>query len=418
MISGDIPLNELEALLKSQSVDIKEELFEPKRADLVQAFLASIVQSSNDAIIGKTSDGIIVSWNDGAEMLFGYRAEEIIGKPISTLIPPDRQEESVELLARLKRGERIEHFETVRIKKDGMPLDVSLSISPIKDGSGRIIGSSKVARDIRKRKRAETEREELLMEERAARVSAQAANRSKDELISLVSHELRSPLNSILIYCQILDSNPDDAEHIRQSCEIIERNIRTQLRLIEDLLDTSHIVRGRLRIDKRPTDIVVVIADALDGVRPLAEAKGIRLRAHYDPEPEMVIGDGVRLQQVIGNLLSNAIKFTPEGGRVDLWLERGGESLCITVSDTGAGIDKNLLPYILNRFYQKDWLHAHKESGLGLGLTLAKQLVELHDGTIEVSSDGKGYGSTFTVRLPLAWRTGLFGAEQQPALNT
>ncbi len=417
MISGDIPLDELEELLKSQSLNIKKEIFEPKRADLVQAFLASLVQSSNDAIIGKTSDGIIVSWNEGAEMLFGYRAEEIIRKPISTLIPPDRQQEAVELLNRLGRGERIEHFETVRIRKDGIPVDVSLSISPIKDGSGRIIGSSKVARDIRKRKRAETEREELLMEERAARVNAQAANRTKDELISLVSHELRSPLNSILIYCQMLDSNPNDAEHIRQSCEIIERNIRTQLRLIEDLLDTSHIVRGRLRLDKHPTDIVVVIADALDGMRPLAEAKGIRLRAYYDPEPKMVIGDPVRLLQVIGNLLSNAIKFTPEGGRVELWLERSGEDLCITVSDTGAGIDKNLLPYILNRFYQNDWLHAHKERGLGLGLTLAKQLVELHDGTIEVSSDGKGYGSTFTVKLPLAWRTRLYGAEQT-ALNT
>lgn len=403
MISIDI----LEDITAEIACDISEE----KRVEAAQAYLAAIVESSNDAIVGKTLKGIITSWNRGAERLFGYTAADILGLPINTLIPPDRQGEEEEILKQLRRGERIEQFETVRMRKDGTPVDVSLTISPIKDGSGRIIGASKVARDISERKRADAEREELLRRERAARAEAQAANRSKDEFISLVSHELRSPLNSILIYSQMLNSHPNDVEEVRQTCEIIERNARTQLRLIEDLLDTARIVRGKLQIDKHPTDIVPVLADALDVARPMAEAKGIELRAHYGERSGMVDGDSVRLQQVIGNLLSNAIKFTPAGGRVELWLERSGEELCIVVSDTGAGIDPATLPYIFDRFRQNDSSSARRHGGLGLGLALAKHLVELHGGTIEAASEGVGYGSTFTLRLPLAWQTGSSGAE-------
>jgi PAS domain S-box-containing protein len=390
---------------------------EQERAEAVQAYLAAIVESSSDAIIGKTLQGIITSWNQAAEKLFGYTAAEIIGLPINTLIPPDRREEYLEILEKLRRGERIEHFETVRVRKDGTLVDVSLTISPIKDISGRIIGASKVARDISGRKQADAEREELLMRERAARAEAQAANRSKDEFISLVSHELRSPLNSILIYSHMLRSNLHDVEQVRQTCEIIERNARTQLRLVEDLLDTARIVRGKLRLDKRPTDIVLVLTDALDVVRPMAEAKGIKLCSHYRQRPEIIIGDPVRLQQVICNLLANAIEFTPEGGRVELWLERGGEDLCIWVSDTGAGIDPAILPYIFDRFRQADWSGWRRQVGLGLGLALAKHLVELHGGTIKAASEGVGFGSTFTVRLPQSAQSEFFNVGP-PALWT
>jgi PAS domain S-box-containing protein len=382
-----------------------------EHAEAAQAYLAAIVESSDDAIIGKTLQGIITSWNKGAEKLFGYTAAEIIGLPINTLIPPDREEEEVEILKRLRRGERIEHFETVRVKKDGRLFDVSLTISPIKDSSGRIIGASKVARDISERKRADVEREELLMREKAARAEAQAANRSKDEFISLVSHELRSPLNSVLTYSQMLRSSPHDAKRIKQTCEIIERNARTQLRLVEDLLDIARIVRGKLRLDMRPTDIVPVLADALDVVRPMAEGKGIRLCPHYDQRPEIIIGDPVRLQQVICNLLSNAIKFTPEGGRVELWLERSDEDFCIWVRDTGAGIDPAILPYIFDRFRQADSAGLCGEGGLGLGLALAKHLIEQHGGTIKAVSEGRGYGSTFTIRLPQSAQSEFFNVE-------
>jgi PAS domain S-box-containing protein len=417
MISGNILLRKLQQILKSQILNLLEDASERKRVEVVQAYLAAILESSSDAIIGKTLQGIITSWNKGAEKLFGYTAAEIVGLPINTLIPPDRQDEEVEILEKLGRGERIEHFETVRVKKDGTSVDVSLAISPIRDSSGRIIGASKVARDISERKRTDMEREELLMREKTARAEAQAARRSKDEFISLVSHELRSTLNPILIYSQMLGSSPTDAEQVRQACENIECNVRTQLRLIEDLLDTARIVQGELRLDKRPIDIAPVIADALDVARSMAEAKGIRLRAHCGKRSEMVDGDSIRLQQVIGNLISNAIKFTPEGGRVELWVERSGEELCIVVSDTGAGIDPAILPYIFDRFRQADSPSSQRHAGLGLGLALAKHLVELHGGTIEVASEGIGFGSTFTLKLPLAWQTRSPGVEP-PALRT
>jgi PAS domain S-box-containing protein len=417
MIPNDILLSELEEILKSQKLNVLEDVSERKRAEVVQAYLAAIVESSNDAIISKTLQGIITSWNKGAERLFGYTASEIIGLPISTLIPRDRQEEEEEILERLRRGERIEHFETLRLRKDGRPVDVSITISPIRDGSGRIIGASKVARDIGEQKRADEEREELLMREKAARAEAQAANCSKDEFISLVSHELRSPLNSILGYNRILRSKPHDAAQVSQTCEIIERNARTQLRLLEDLLDTARMISGKLRLDKRPINIVPVLASAFDVMRPVAETKSIELAMHCGLKTGIVNGDAVRLQQVIGNLLSNAIKFTPNGGRVELRLERGDGEIRIIVSDTGKGIEPDFLPYIFDRNSQADSSGSQRHGGLGLGLALAKHLVERHGGTIEAASEGIGFGSTFTIKLPLAWQTELPGGEP-PALCT
>jgi PAS domain S-box-containing protein len=382
---------------------VERDMSEQNRVEVGQAYLAAIVESSNDAIIGKTLQGIINSWNEGAERLFGYAASEIIGEPINILIPADRQEEEVEILKRLGRGERIEHFETIRVRKDGTLVDVSLTISPIKDTNGRIIGASKVARDISERKQTEIEREELVMMERAAHAETQAANRSKDEFISLLAHELRSPLNSNLIYSRTLSSQPTDAEQVRQTCEIIERNTWAQLQMIDDLLDTARIAQGKLRLNKRPTDIVPVLADALDMVRPMAEAKGIRLCAHWSEASKIIEGDSVRLQQVFRNLLSNAVKFTPKSGRVELWMDSSGEDLCIWISDTGVGIDPAFLPYIFDRFRQADSSEgSRRQGGLGLGLALAKHLVELHGGTIKAMSEGIGYGSTFVVRLPLA----------------
>jgi PAS domain S-box-containing protein len=391
----------LECEGKRYRVRVQEDITERKRAELAQFYAAAIVESSDDAMISKTLQGIITSWNKGAERLFGYQAAEIIGLPINTLVPLDQQGEEEEILARLRRGERIEHFETVRVRKDGARVDVSITISPIKDGSGRIIGASKVVRDISDHKRAEMEREELLRREKAALAEAQAANRSKDEFISLISHELRSPLNSILGYNRILRSKPDDAAQVSRVCEIIERNARTQLRLIEDLLDTARIISGKLRLDMRPINIVPVLAASLDVMRPVAETKNIELRMHCDPNPEMIEGDAVRLQQVICNLLSNAIKFTPIGGDVELRLKRSDEGIKIIVSDTGKGIEPEFLPYIFDRNSQADSSGAQRHGGLGLGLALVKHLVELHGGTIDAASEGEGRGSTFTVTLLL-----------------
>jgi PAS domain S-box-containing protein len=525
-------------------VRIQEDITERKRAEVAQACLEAIVESSDDAIIGKTLQGVITSWNKSAERIFGYPESEIRGLPINTLIPPDRQEEEKEILKRLARGERINHFETVRLRKDGTPVDVSLTISPIKDSNGRIIGATKIARDIGERKRleealrmgetesrglleglpagayicnadglityynqraveiwgceprvnngedrffdsfklytpdgtplrhdqswmalalneadnyygreivierpdgtfisalahanpirdasgrpigavnvlvdisarkrTEMEREESLKKEKASLAEAQVATCYRDEFLSLVSHELRSPISSILVYNHLLRSNPHDAEQIEQTCEIIERNARTQLGLIDDLLDTARIVSGKLRLDMRSTDIVPVLVNVHNVVRPAAEAKGIKLRVHYGQTSEMIIGDSVRLQQVAWNLLSNAIKFTPAGGRVELWLERSDEHLYIIVSDTGIGIDPEFLPHIFDCFRQADSSSSSRQGGLGLGLTLSKHLVELHGGTIEAASEGIGFGSVFTVKIPLAKQSETLGAE-------
>jgi PAS domain S-box-containing protein len=399
LLTTFVRVTELEYDGKKYRVRVQEDVTERKLAEVAQFYAAAIVESSDDAIIGKTLQGIITSWNKGAERLFGYTASEIIGLPISTLIPPDRQQEEVEILERLRRGERIEHFETVRLRKDGRSVDVSITISPIKDSSGRIIGASKVARDIGERKQADAEMEELLMREKAARAEAQAANRSKDAFISLVSHELRSPLNSILGYNRILRSKPHDAEQVRLTCEIIERNARTQLRLLEDLLDTARMISGKLRLDKRPINIVPVLAAAFDVMRPVAETKSIELTMHCGLKTGIVNGDAVRLQQVIGNLLSNAIKFTPNGGRVELRLERGDGEIRIIVSDTGKGIEPDFLPYIFDRNSQADSSGSQRHGGLGLGLALVKHLVEQHGGMIKAASEGRGRGSTFIVTL-------------------
>src|SRR5262245_61055706 len=254
-------------------------------------------------------------------------------------------------------------------------------------------------------------------QEAVSRAEAQAANRSKDEFISLISHELRSPLNSILGYNRILRSNPQDAEQIKQASDVIERNARTQLQLIEDLLDIARVVSGKLRLDLSPTDVVPVLAEVLNEVRPAAEAKGIELRAHYNRKPEMVNGDSTRLHQVIGNLLSNAIKFTPEGGRIELWLKRTDEGLSIVVSDTGKGIAPEILPYIFERFRQADSSSSRRHGGLGLGLALVRHLVELHGGTVEAESEGIGLGSIFTVKLPRTVQYRFFEVEP-PALST
>jgi len=271
--------------------------------------------------------------------------------------------------------------------------------------------------DISDRKRAELEKEELLIREKAARTEAQTANRSKDEFISLVSHELRSPLNSILGYNRILRSNPIDAKQITQSCEVIQRNVQRQIQIIDDLLDITRIASGKLRIDKQPTDIVPVLDEALAVVSPAAEVRGIELVANYNLNPEMVIGDPIRLQQVIGNILSNALKFSSDGGRIELKLERGVKDISIIVSDTGKGIAPEFLPHVFDRFRQADSSSSRRHGGLGLGLALVKHLVELHGGTVKAASEGIGLGSTFTVRLPLAVMDEYFEVKH-PAIMT
>ena len=365
----------------------------PGDAD-ARSHLAAIVDSADDAIVSKNLDGVILSWNRGAERMFGWTAAEAVGRHITLIIPAERLFEEDDILARIRRGESIEHFETVRVSKDGRRLNISLTISPVRDAAGRVVGASKVARDVTERRRLEDERDRLLVE-------AEASNRAKDHLLATVSHELRTPLNSILGYARMLESGALDEAARRHALSVIARSATTQAQLIDDLLDLSRVVTGRMHLTLEKCELRPVIDGALDIVRPAAEAKGVALSAEYAPDVGPVLCAPDRLRQVVWNLTINAIKFTPAGGRVDVTLKRSDTHAEITVADNGVGIGPDALPHVFELFRQEDNSSTRAHGGLGLGLALVKSLVDLHGGHVEAESAGKGKGASFTVMLPL-----------------
>jgi signal transduction histidine kinase/ActR/RegA family two-component response regulator len=255
--------------------------------------------------------------------------------------------------------------------------------------------------DITERKRVEEDREELLEREKVLRSQAELANRLKDEFLATVSHELRAPLNAMLGWTSLLRRQTLDQATVSRGLETIERNARAQAQLIEDLLDVSRIVAGKLHLEIRPTDLIATIKAALDSVRPAAAAKGIQMKLVVDAAVDPIPADVNRLQQVVWNLLSNAIKFTPEGGSVEISLDRVDSIAQISVTDTGEGISGEFLPYVFDRFQQADGTSTRKHGGLGLGLAIVRHLVEMHGGTVHVQSEGLGKGSTFVVKLPV-----------------
>lgn len=545
-------------------------------SEIAAAWLAAIIESADDAIISKTLEGVITSWNNGAERLFGYTADEVVGKPVTILIPPDHINEEPEILRRIRAGDRVEHYETVRVGKGGRLIDISLTVSPIRSADGTIIGASKIARDISERKRAQAalaEQVEIIdnvnrlvqtlageldfdklvqavtdaarnisgaqygvffyrvfnehgessklcktagvspealtdfsmpgraeifgsafkdegtvrlgnvkdnarygkdapfygmprqlnvasylsvpvisrsgdvhgalvlghsdedyFSERDARivegVAAQAAvaidnarlfeasqraaaenerlyrqaeesSQLKDEFLATVSHELRNPLNAIQGWAGMLRAGKIPQEGIPKALDTIERNARAQTQLIDDLLDVSRIITGKLRMDVRPTDPSFFIEAAIEAVQPAAEAKGVRIQKVMDTGGASVPGDPVRLQQVVWNLLSNAIKFTPRGGRVRVLLERINSHVEIVVTDSGQGIPAEFLPHVFDRFRQADQRSTRNHGGMGLGLAIVKHLIELHGGSVNAASPGANKGATFTVKLPV-----------------
>ena len=532
--------------------------------------LAAIVDSSDDAIVSKTLEGIVTSWNGAAERMFGYTAAEMIGASIRKIIPADRQIEEDDVLARIRRGEKVDHFETIRQRKDGTTLPVSLTISPIRDERGAVAGVSKIARDITDRNRNEEERARLLaIAERNASVTeklnrvgaivastldreavvqavtdaateltgaqfgaffynlvnargesytlytisgvpreafakfpmprntpifdptfkgtavvradditkdprygrnppyhgqppghlpvrsylavpvrsvdgtvlgglffghpetgrftqehesvtvgiaswasvalenarlyrnAQEANRLKDEFLATLSHELRTPLNAILGYARMLRAGILPEEKRTRAVETIERNGQSLTQIVEDVLDISRIVAGKLRLNVQPVDLAEVVGHAVEALQPTADLKGVVLQSVLDPNAGPVAGDPERLQQVAWNLLANAIKFTPKGGRVQVRVERVHSSVVIVVSDTGVGIAPEFLPFLFERFRQADAGTARVFGGLGLGLSIARQLAEMHGGSITADSEGVDKGATFRVKLPV-----------------
>jgi PAS domain S-box-containing protein len=545
----------------------QRDISDRKESERAQAYLAAVVGSADDAIIAKDLNGIIQSANAAAERVFGYAAAELIGRPVRMLIPQDRQFEEDDILARLRAGKRVDHFETVRLRKDGQAIDVSLTISPVRDATGTIIGASKIARDVTAIKTAERERLRLLEENAAitaalndvgaivasdldrdkvvqavtdtatelttaefgaffynaineagesytlytisgvpreafskfpmprntevfeptfkgigvvrsaditndaryghnppyhgmppghlpvrsylavpvkgrsgdvigglffghseagrfselherlavgiaswasvalenARMyaAAQEASRIKDEFLASLSHELRTPLNAILGYARMLQTGILGPERHSKAIETIERNATSLNQMVEDVLDISRIVSGKLRLHVQPVEFPDIVKHAIDAVTPAADAKGVRLETVLDPQAAPVSGDPGRLQQILWNLLSNAVKFTNRGGKVQVRLERVNSHLEVSVSDTGIGIPPEFLPHVFERFRQADGGITRERGGLGLGLSIAKQLIEMHGGTIDAASGGVGHGATFRLKLPV-----------------
>jgi PAS domain S-box-containing protein len=377
------------------AAEIARDATEHGRLEEARSHLAAIIDSADDAIVSKSLDGVIRSWNRGAERMFGWTAAEAVGRHITLIIPDERRAEEDDILARLRRGESLDHFETVRVTKDGRRLNISLTVSPVKNIAGRIIGASKIARDVTERRRLEDERDRLLIE-------AEASNRAKDHLLATVSHELRTPLNSILGYARLLENDSLDEAARRRALSVISRSATIQGQLIDDLLDLSRVVTGRMQITLETCDLPAVVDSALEVVRPAADAKRITLCTAIAPDVGPVRCATDRLRQVVWNLAMNAIKFTPAGGRVDVRLQRSDTHAEIVVVDNGVGIEPDLLPHVFELFRQGDSSSTRLYRGLGLGLALVKSLVELHGGHVEAQSGGKGQGASFTVRLPLA----------------
>ena len=353
--------------------------------------LAAIVESSDDAIISKTLDGTITSWNDGARRLFGYTAEEAIGQPITLIIPADRRDEEAMILGRLRHGERIDHYETIRQAKDGQLIDISLSISPIRNEAGQIVGASKVARDVSAQKRILRELEE--------------ADVRKTEFLALLAHELRNPLGPIRHAVKVLRARAPSPEELQWATSIIDRQTEHMTRLVEDLLDVSRITRGKIDLRRERVDLNATLKAAVEANGALIDKAHHTLKVSLPHEPLLVDGDPTRLTQVVTNLLDNAAKYTDPGGKIWLAAERDGETAVIRVKDNGIGIASDVLPRVFDMFTQAQLPLERSQGGLGVGLSLVDQLVKLHGGSVAAYSAGPGMGSEFTIRLPVASKT-------------
>ena len=355
-------------------------------------------------------NGKIATWNVGAQRIKGYAADEIVGRHFSVFYPQDVRESGWPEHELQQAAEQGSFVDTGwRVRKDGTMFWANVTITALRDETGRLLGYAKLTRDLTESRRVEAielasdEREQILDAERSARMGAQRAARVKDEFLATLSHELRTPLSAILGWTQIvLKGKALDPADQRRAMEVIDRNARAQVKLIDDLLDLSRIMTGKIWLDLQQISMPDVVQAAIDSARPIAQAKDIRLRSLLDPSRTTVSGDGSRLQQVAWNLLTNAIKFTPKGGQVQVLVQRVNSHIELSVTDTGIGIPASFIPLVFDRFSQQDSSTTRAHGGLGLGLAICKQLVELHGGSIRVTSPGEGQGATFFVELPVS----------------
>jgi PAS domain S-box-containing protein len=383
------------ALLQQQALSLAGEMAARRRAEEARLHLAAIVSSSDDAILSKDLNGIVTSWNAAAERMYGYRAHDIVGQPVSLLFPPDRQEEFLQIMEHLRRGERVDHYETVRVCKDGSLLPVSVTVSPITDHTGTIIGASAIARDISKR---------------------QALERQRDAFISLVTHELKTPLTSLQANLQLaqrrLTRLLGHAEHLDDEQQrtledvlhMLGRSrdpLRVQQRLIDDLLDLAHLQEGKMELHLATCDLVGLVAETVQDQQAAHPARLITLDVPEE-EPVLVSADRDRLQQVLNNYLTNALKFSPDTEPVRVGIAVEADTARVWVQDRGPGLSAEQQAHIWQQFYQVPTTTVQNEwrVGLGLGLYICQQLIRCHQGEVGVESR-PGQGATFWFSLPL-----------------
>lgn len=349
-----------------------------KKADEKSAMLAAIVQSSDDAIISKTLEGIVTSWNKSAERLFGYTANEMIGQPIVRVIPHDRLDEEPKILARLAKGERVDHFETIRVAKDGRMLDVSLTISPVKDSQGTIIGASKIARDISEKKRDEIR---------------------KNDFIGMVSHELKTPLTSLTTLVQVanakLKNSPDT--FLAGAMEKADLQVKKMANMINGFLNVSRLESGKIQIEKEHFDIEELIKKVIDDTELLFSSREVK----FTPSrPVFVRADDDKISSVLINLISNAVKYSPKDKPIEVRCEQADKQVIISVKDEGLGIKPEDTGRLFERYYRVENNQTKHISGFGIGLYLSAEIVAHHGGKIWVESE-VGKGSTFYFSLPV-----------------
>src|SRR5437867_2029807 len=363
-----------------------------RELDQARAYAESLIKNAPDPVFVSDLEGKILQANDAVSHLLGFRQDEVVEQSVSRFLGAD---ETREFVAALR--EVVEHGVSRNVRlhprsASGEVISTTLNASALRDPDGNVIGAIGILRDMRAY-------EQVLRDLEESRRELRDADQAKDRFLAVVSHELRTPLTAMLGWVRLLTTGMLDDATSARALPVIERNTKLLAQLIDDLLDVSRIVAGKLRLEVGPVDLVAVIESAIEAVQSLADAKSIGLKAVLDPSAGSVAGDPGRLQQVVSNLLANAIKFTPNRGRIDLRLERAGSHARLTVRDTGRGISPELLPHIFDRFRQDERTRQH--GGLGLGLAIVRHIVKLHEGNVWAESDGEGRGATLVVELPL-----------------
>ena len=397
-MSGSVVSVLVETLRRAQS---KAEMNAAGLAHSNEQFALLVNSVPDYGIFMLDAEGRIQGWNEGARQIKGYEADEIIGQHFSVFYPAEDiacGKPEMELKEARETGKFKE--ESWRLRKNGARFWANIVITAVRDANGDLRGFSNVTRDMTERREAE-ERDRLLIREQAAREEAENANKAKDQFLAILSHELRTPLNTIIGWSYLLKNDLLDEQAARDACESIERSSQIQMRLIEDLLDVSRMLAGKLSVEKVPLDLTELVSLATESISAWAAQKEIELQVLRYPTPLLVSGDTVRLQQVILNLLQNSIKFTPSGGKVMIELSKKDSFAEIRIHDTGSGISSVALPHIFEHFHQADSSPSRKYGGLGLGLSIVRHVIEAHDGSIQAQSPGEGLGTTFTICLPL-----------------